>query len=650
MTDDLHVSTDDRRTAGRLPHLNKLALDGPVSLELGGELPGVEVAYETWGQLNDERSNAVLVCHAISGDPHAASDPDDPDDPPGWWDELIGPGRPIDTDRWYVVCSNVLGGCRGTTGPGSPRKPDPQKVSGTFSGGEEDEKVPDTFVSGGEQPYGPDFPDITLGDIVDVQARLADALGVERWAAVVGGSLGGHQALVWATRYPQRVARCIAMATSPRLNSQALAFDVIGRNAIQRDPHFADGRYYDRPDRPDAGLAIARMLGHITYLSAEAMDAKFDPDRHRPRDIQTAFEKRFSVGSYLAHQGQKFVQRFDANSYITLSTAMDLLDLGRSPEQLQQTLSAGGSGGCRWLLLSFSSDWLFPPSQSRQIVDALCRLDQRVSYCEITTDAGHDAFLLPEVIQRYGPLVRGVLEADALGEGVGAPPTPEGVGFGDEAVSRDPVSIYHPDRLDYETVLEFIEPGASVLDLGCGRGGLLARLAVRDASVAGPRKLTGLEIAHDNIVATASRGLDVLDIDLNGGLPMFGDGQFDVVVLSMTLQAIDDVRAVLREMVRVGRRAIVSFPNFGWQPLRQMLFEGGRSPKAPGPYAHDWWNTPNRRFPTILDVHDLCRDAGIAVRGAAYLETATGRRIGQDEPYNQLADTAVLLLERDGRG
>ena len=250
---DPYPSSDDRRSGDRLKHLQKAVFAEALPLALGGELPGVACGYETWGTLNAEASNAVMVCHAISGDSHAARhDGASGGDDPGWWDELIGPGADyaIDTERIFVVCSNVLGGCRGTTGPGT---------SNAETG----------------EPYGADFPPITVADMVAVQTRLADHLGVTKWRAVVGGSLGGHQALTWATLHPERVQTCIAIATSPRLTSQALAFDVIARTAIQTDPHFHGGQYYGQPTQPDTGLAIARMLGHITYLSSEAMDAKF---------------------------------------------------------------------------------------------------------------------------------------------------------------------------------------------------------------------------------------------------------------------------------------------------------------------------------------------------------------------------------------
>ena len=243
MDEFLH-STDGQRSANRLNHLQVAHFTEPLVLERGASLPEFRVAYETYGTLNAERSNAVLICHAISGDSHVASH--DADDDPGWWEELVGPGRAVDTNELFVICSNVLGGCRGTTGPGD-------------------------CPPGTSRPYGASFPAITLGDMVDAQARLIDSLGIERLAAVMGGSLGGHQTLLWATRYPDRVATAGVIASSARLTSQALAFDVVARNAIRTDPAYAEGQYYEQEEKPEKGLAIARMLGHITYLSQQSM-------------------------------------------------------------------------------------------------------------------------------------------------------------------------------------------------------------------------------------------------------------------------------------------------------------------------------------------------------------------------------------------
>ncbi|QDV65749.1 homoserine O-acetyltransferase MetX [Crateriforma conspicua] len=576
-------STDDLRSDGPLRYAQSVDFDQPLSLELGGSLPHVRCAYETWGTLNKDASNAILVCHAISGDSHAARHDDD--DAPGWWDALIGPGKPIDTDRFFVVCPNVLGGCRGTTGPGDL---DPAT----------------------KRPYGADFPRITIGDMVAVQRRLADHLGINRWKAVVGGSLGGHQVLTWVTRYPDSADTCIAIATSPRLTSQALGFDVVGRNAIQSDPSFADGQYYDRPSRPDTGLAIARMLGHITYLSSQAMDAKFDPDRHDPRQIASDFEQRFSVGSYLAHQGQKFVTRFDANSYITLTMAMDLFDLGDTRLKLMERFD---DSDCNYLIVSFSSDWLFTPQQSRDIVNALTALDHEVTYAEITTDAGHDAFLIESDIDQYGPLVRAKL--------------------GDIDTSRPPLKPAD------EAILELIPDDASVLDLGCGSGRLLSALATR-----GRRRLMGVEVAQAKILAAAARGLDVIDYDLNKGLPAFIDNQFDFVVLNSTLQAVENVESLFGEMMRVGRHAVLSFPNFAFRDLRDHYVRQGRSPKSQGEFNHDWFNTPNRRFPSIADVLEFCQRRGVTVNDAVYLDTTRGTKVSDDDDPNLNADVAVILL------
>ena len=539
--------------------------------------------FETWGTLNQDASNAVLVCHAISGDSHAASH--DANDQPGWWEELIGPGKPIDTDHFFVVCPNILGGCRGSTGPQNT--------------------PPDS-----NRPFGAQFPRITIADMVAVQVRLAKSLGVFCWRAVVGGSLGGHQALTWATKYPTQVQTCVAIATSARLSSQSLAFDVIARNAIQTDPNYQQGQYYGQPHQPSTGLAIARMMGHITYLSSQAMDAKFNPDRHDPRQLATEFEQRFSVGSYLAHQGQKFTQRFDANSYLTISMAMDLFDLGSTQEQLVATL---GKASCDFLVVSFSSDWLFPPKQSRDIVDALVKLKKQVTYAEITTDSGHDGFLLKNELEQFGPLVSAKLG---------------------NTIQRE--STLRPDD---ELILDLIPRNASVLDLGCGSGEILASL--RDL---GHQNLVGVDVQQARIIAAASRGLEILDYDLNKGLPGFADQQFDFVVLSATLQAVGNISVLFEEMLRVGKRVIVSFSNFAYKALREDYVARGRSPRAPGQYDYEWFNTPNRRFPSIADVQDLCRIKNATIHQSVFLDNNTGSEISPDDDPNLNADTAILVV------
>jgi homoserine O-acetyltransferase len=603
MDDPRFESSDSVRNVSPLRHAQQVTFAEPPSLELGGQLPAVTVTYETYGQLNARRDNAVLVCHAISGDSHVARH--DAADDPGWWDMVVGPGQSIDTERYFVICSNMLGGCRGTSGPNSTN--------------------PHTG-----RPYGADFPAITVGDMVAVQQRLIDHLGIETLRAVIGGSLGGHQAVTWAVRHPARVRGCVALATSPRLTSQALAFDVVGRNAILHDPGYGGGQYYEAGGGPVVGLALARMLAHITYLSREAMTAKFDPSRLQPKDIATAFEKKFSVGSYLAYQGHKFVERFDANSYVTLSMAMDLFDLGDTPEQLR---AAFAPSQCRWLVVSFSSDWLFPPEQSQQIVDALIATDRPVSYCNVEASGGHDAFLLEEKLSIYGGLINAFLARvdgpPALGQPSSATPRPV----------DEPTSIFHGQRLDYDLILELIPPAASVLDLGCGGGELLSRLRER-----GHSRLVGVELDEHAVLACVERGLDVVQHDLEKGLAPFADGQFDVVVLSQTLQSIVDTEGIIDAMLRVGRCGIVSFPNFAYHKIRTMLYEEGRSPKAEGVYRFEWYNTPNRRFPSIADVEDFCAAKHIQTHRKLYLDSETHRWITEDP--NRNADVAIFVLSR----
>jgi len=346
-----------------------LALDGALTLAGKRTLRGVEVAYETYGRLDEWGANAVLVCHALSGDAHVAGTRpgEDPETArPGWWDIMVGPGKAIDTDRFFVVCSNVLGGCSGTTGPGSVD--------------------PDTG-----RPYGPAFPLVTIEDMVDVQARLLDALGVKRLAAVVGGSMGGMQALSWAVRYPDRVTAVVADATTPRLGAQAIAFHAVGRQAILEDPHYANGDYYGGDVRPDSGLAIARMIGHITYLSDESMHTKFGRRLREGDDYAYEFVSEFEVETYLAYQGARFVERFDANTYLHMTKAMDYFDLRGEAATLADALRGVRS---RFLVTSFSSDWLFTTAQAKQLVAALRMVDAEVWFSEIESAYGHDAFLL----------------------------------------------------------------------------------------------------------------------------------------------------------------------------------------------------------------------------------------------------------------
>jgi homoserine O-acetyltransferase/O-succinyltransferase len=604
MTTEVFQSSDSIRSASPLKYVRYFTFEDPLYLELGGQIQNITVAYETYGQLNADRDNAILICHALSGDSHAARH--NPEDDAGWWDIAIGPGKAIDTDHYFVICPNALGGCRGTTGPNSHNPATGRR-------------------------YGADFPTITAGDIVETQRRLIDHLGVHRLLAVVGGSLGGHQTLTWAVRYPDRVAGAIAIATSARLTTQALAFDVVGRNAIRRDPNFKGGQYLDKDTVPSVGLALARMLGHITYLSPQSMREKFESDRLKPRDLPTDFEKRFSVGSYLAYQGDKFVERFDANSYIKLSLALDLFDLGNTPEELSRNLRPST---CRWLIISFTSDWLFPPRQSQALTAALIAQRKPVSYCNIESTCGHDAFLLPDDLPIYGELMRAFLGNIQNG----APKTIED----DDLYVHSPASIFgafHRPRIDYDQIVRLIQPSASVLDLGCGRGSLLVKLRADE-----DRKLMGLEINQEDVLFCLQRGLDVVQGDLNSGLDSFSDAQFDYVVLSHTLQAVRDVERLIADMLRVGKRSIVSFPNFAYYKLRRMLTEQGKSPVSSGLLRHAWYNTPNIRFFTIADFEEFCRERDIRIHERIAVDTEDGQVVSGDA--NLLADMAIFVLSR----
>jgi homoserine O-acetyltransferase len=614
---DPFESSDSVRSAQPLKRVQSVTFREPLELELGGRLPEVTVAFETYGTLNPQRDNAVLICHALTGDSHVARHDDDDD--PGWWDVLVGPGKPVDTDRYFVVCPNILGGCRGTTGPNSINPEAGRR-------------------------YGTQFPVITIGDITAVQLQLLDRLGVRRLHAAVGGSLGGHIVMTLATQHPDRLLGAAALATSPRLTSQALAFDVVGRNAIIRDPAYRHGDYYDHEPGPVVGLAIARMLAHITYLSGEAMTQKFDAQRLKPRDVQTQFEKKFAVGSYLAYQGERFGERFDPNSYLTLSMAVDLFNLGDSPEKLAEVL---GRSTCRWLLVSFSSDWLFPTFQSHELVHGLIAAGRPVSYCNVETDCGHDAFLLPNQIDVYGELVRAFLD-NLSGEASRHQPPVDGTLPPDVSESStqekhaatslaDDTRIFCHRRLDYDTILDLIPPGASVLDLGCGTGELLARLRDR-----GHQNVMGIEWDEYAVLACVRRGINAIQADLNKGLAAFADGQFDVVLLSQTLQTVRDASRVLHDMLRVGRLGIVSFPNVAYRKLRTELAERGRAPRVHAEYGYQWHNTPYVRSLSIADFEEFCSQQGFKIRQQVALDTEADRLVHDDPNLN--ADVAVMVL------
>ncbi|HEX2916459.1 MAG TPA: homoserine O-acetyltransferase [Chloroflexia bacterium] len=351
-------------------------------LESGRRLGPVTIAYQTYGKLSPQRDNAILICHALSGDAHVAGNSAE-DGRLGWWEVLVGPGKPLDTDRYFIICSNVLAGCKGTTGPASINP-----------------------ATG--KPYALSFPIITIEDMVKAQKRLVEALGIERLLTVIGGSMGGMQALSWSVQYPEMVASAIPIATASRLTAQGIAWDEIGRRAIMADQYWDHGNYYEPGHpRPEQGMAVARMVGHITYLSEESMQAKFGRQLRNRKDYSYSFDIDFQVESYLQHQGESFNRRFDPNSYLYITRAMDYFDLTRGTDSLVPAFAATSA---RYLFISFSSDWLYPPEQSREMVAALYEAGrgEEVEYFEAISPYGHDAFLLEA--KQQGPVITEFLE------------------------------------------------------------------------------------------------------------------------------------------------------------------------------------------------------------------------------------------------
>ena len=339
----------------------------PLKLESGDVLDSYELVYETYGEFNAARSNGILLCHALTGDHHAAGLHSDDPKTAGWWDQIVGPGKPIDTNKFFVVSPNNLGGCSGSAGPTSIN-PQTGKV------------------------YGPDFPFVTVNDFVESQRRLADTLEISQWAAVIGGSLGGMQVLEWSITHPERLRHAIVIAAAAKLSAQNIAFNEVARQAIRTDPDYCDGRYFEQDKVPHRGLRVARMVGHITYLSDDKMASKFGRNLRDKTQLDYRFDTEFEVESYLRYQGDQFINRFDANTYLLMTKALDYFDpAAKTNDDLNQALAVAKA---KFLVISFSSDWRFPVERSREIVRALQNNSLDVSYAEIESPHGHDSFLL----------------------------------------------------------------------------------------------------------------------------------------------------------------------------------------------------------------------------------------------------------------
>jgi homoserine O-acetyltransferase len=557
----------------------RAAFTEPLTLSSGATLPAFELMYETYGMLNADHSNAILVCHALNASHHVAGTYAGQPDSEGWWDNMVGPGKPIDTTRFFVVGVNNLGSCFGSTGPASVN--------------------PATGA-----PWGSDFPIVTVEDWVDAQARLADRLGIERFAAVMGGSLGGMQALSWAIRYPQRVANALVIAAAPNLSAQNIAFNEVARAAILTDPDFHEGHFYAHGVKPVRGLRVARMVGHITYISDEQMGERFG--RTLREGIKYSFAPEFEIESYLRYQAEKFSEYFDANTYLRITKALDYFD---------PALTAGGDlaralapVASRFLVISFTTDWRFSPARAREIVKALVDNRRDVSYTEIVAPHGHDAFLLDT--PQYHAVVRTYLAPPEIGTGSAAP-VRRAPAVESEAKANPPTFL----RADFSTIASWIAPNARVLDLGCADGALFAYLR-ESRGVHG----YGIEIDDAGVLASIGNGVNVIQSDLESGLAGFDDQTFDCVILSQTLQAVRHTEEIVLEMLRVGREAIVTFPNFGHWSHRLQILRGRMPVSSSLPYQ--WYDTPNIHLCTVADFDAFCVEHAFHVLDRVVLHDA----------------------------
>lgn len=542
------------------PHTTALQLpaDG-FRLEEGGVLSQIDVAWESCGLEKPENDNVVFICHALTGDAHVAGRHPGETEASGWWDGIVGPGKAIDTNRYRVICANVLGGCKGTTGPSSLNP-----------------------ATG--KPYGSSFPRFSLGDTVEVYRLLLRQLGVTHLAALVGGSFGGVQVMEWITAHPGEVDRAVMIAAGAALNAQALAFDIVGRAAITFDPYWNGGDYYGTPG-PMVGLASARQVAHITYLSLDLLNRRFG------RKIQDSWveqgadfvEKRarrfgttFAIESYLEYQAKKFLSRFDANSYLHITRALDLYDATVKYGSMDEVCKRITTN---LLLISISGDWLFSEEQSRTIATGLLKAGKPVSYAHLDIKVGHDGFLT---------------HTRELGKVMG--------GFFD--VKK---RIVTPEKIaKLAPIVDMVPPQAHVLDIGCGSGSLLTLL--RERGVKG----TGIEIDFEKICHGVAGGLDVLFDDADEGLELVPDGAYDTVVLSETLQTVRKPREILVKILDKAKEAVVTFPNFtDYRNRFHMLFKGCMPVGSELPF--EWYDTPNTHFLTLKDFRALCAKEGIDI-------------------------------------
>jgi len=576
---------DDRHHDGlgvvETQHVELFTPDHPLRMDGGAIVERVTVAYETYGTLNEARDNVVFVCHALTGDAHAAGWHVG-DKHPGWWDAMIGPGKPIDTNLWFVICPNLLGGCQGTTGPSSI-DPSTRKV------------------------YGLTFPLLHVRDFVTCHRALLAHLGIERVHTALGGSQGGMQVLQWALDAPEQLDQAIVIAASSRLTAQNIAFSAVAREAIMADENFLGGRFAEHGKNPDVGLAVARMMAHITYLSEDAFTAKFGR-APQGETSDPGFGVDFAVEGYLRHQGRAFLARFDALTYLYLSRVMDYFDPFADPG----AASGLDPAGPRFLVVSFDSDWRFATAHSLRIVEQLAKAGAPVSFREIHSQWGHDSFLLdgPD----YLATIKAFVEA-----------------------SSDGASQLDALRPDLARIASLIPKGSRVLDLGCGGGDLLRHLMAKGCTV------TGVERDPASVLQALAAGVSVLDLDIDTQLDEFADHSYDVVVLSRTLQAVLRPADVLRQMSRIGARLIVSMPNFAYWPHRLTLARGDMPQSSDLPF--EWFDTPNIHYATLDSLQHLFSSLGL-VTERRFALSPSGHLVRT--AANLRASSAIYVLRSPG--
>ncbi len=555
------------------------------------------IAYETYGTLNAKKDNAILICHALSGDAHAAFYNNESDRKPGWWDVVIGSGKAIDTDKFFVISSNVIGGCAGTTGPSSINKTT-------------------------NKPYGSSFPFTTIEDMVEVEKILIDSFGIEKLFAVVGGSMGGMQTALWAKKYASMVSHVVILASALYQSAQNIALHEVGRSSINKDSHFLGGDYYESEDSPKAGLAIARMLAHISYLSNDSIREKFGRTveiikEYTPQAESSHYRKeRFQVGNYLEYQGMKFIERFDANSYIQITRAVDHFDLGYTDNKA----SIFENVSTEFFVMGFSTDWLYPPYHSLEIAQACKASSCSVSFCSIESKAGHDAFLLKNA--QFEDYLAKYLNASY-----------------EKIQNISDNSLNYEYRLDFDIIFNEIKPLSKVLDLGCGDGILLKRLnKEKDCTV------QGVEIDEDLFAKCLENNVPVLSENIETILKDYKDNAFDYIILNFTIQLTRNTKEVMTEALRVGRHVIISYPNFGYIGMSLYQIFKGRMPISKS-LPFEWHNTPNVHVLTIKDFKILCDEIGCTIEKSFYYND-----VNEDKQVhfwaNKLALNALSILTK----